>query len=208
MRKRILAVCLVLTALAPLAADMGPSIPDNFWALGPWLGYTWSDNLSGWTVGFEALKSWAVFTYAAGAKYVASDNDKSDFSGNKGLLTFYIEGTVALPFPVGIGVNWNFALGDSAGPGLQLYYGIPLPLARKFYISLFWRASWIWLDGNPETMNEVGICIKRSNLADKLDTAANRRHQWRERYQKERDEQLRRARQSTTTNREPQGAPR
>lgn len=203
MRKRILAVLLVCCAVLPLTADMGPSIPDSFWALGPWLSYSWSDNLSGWTVGFEALKSWAVFTYAAGAKYVFSDSDKSDFAGNHGLLTLYLEYTIALPFPIGIGVNWNFALGTAHGPGLQLYYGIPLPVGKKYYASLFWRASWIWLDGNPETMNEVGICIKRSNLADKMADAGKKRHQWRTRYEEERRKQ-----QQPQTNTEPQGAPR
>lgn len=185
--KRTLTLLLLLSLLpCGAAADMFPAIPDNFWAFGPSLGYTWSDNLSGWTVGFEAVQAFALFTCSTGVKYVFSDSDKSDFTGNEGLLTLYLEGTVSLPFPLGIGVSYNFALGDSNGPGLQLYYGVPLPISRKYYISLFWRPSWIWLDGNPETMHEFGIYFKRSNYGQKQQEAARRRYEWRMRYLKER----------------------
>ena len=196
MHIRTLVVLFLLPAGGLLRGDMGPSIPDSFWAFGPSLGYTWSDNLSGTTIGFEALQSWAVFTYSAGAKYVFSDNDRPDFRGNNGLFSIYIEGTVALPFPLGIGASYNFALGSGSGPGLQLYWGIPVPLGRKFYASLFWRPQWIWINGNPETLHEIGVYFKRSTPAQKMDEAARRRYRWRTRFEKERAK-----RTSSTTNR-------
>ena len=186
--KKLLSMLLFLPLLFPAAVsgDMFPAIPETFWAFGPSLGYTWSDNLSGWTVGFEALKAYAVFTCAAGAKYIFSDDDKPDFSGNNGLLSIYMEGTIALPFPLGIGISYNFALGSGSGPGLQLYYGVPIPIGKKYYLSLFWRPSWIWINGNAETTHEIGIYWKRSSYYQRQQEASRRRYQWRMHYERER----------------------
>ncbi len=170
-------VCvLVLLSAVPMRADMMPYIPDNFKALGPDLGWFWSDNLSGPAIGFDAVTSLYFFTGSLGMRHVFSKNDGPDFRGNKGLLTVYLEGTVALPFPLGIGVSHNWALDNASGFGVHLYWSIPLPVSEHGYLTFFYRPSWIWLDGNPETAHQLGIGWRFSDVLTRMQKPKWPRH--------------------------------
>lgn len=157
---------LVFIMLAvPVQGDMMPYIPGNFKAIGPDLGWFWSDNLSGPAVGFDAVTSWYFFTGSLGMRHVCSRDDGPDFRGNSGLLSVYLEGTAALPFPLGIGVSYNWALERASGFGVHLYWSIPLPVSEHGYLTIFYRPSWIWLDGNPETAHQLGVGWRFSDVA-------------------------------------------
>lgn len=189
---------------APLGADMAPTIPDPFWAIGPSLSYCWSDNLEGPALGFDAVQSWAFFTYSGGMRYIFSRNDGNDFRGNNGLLTIFAEGTVCLPLPMGIGASYNWALNDSSGPGLHAYFSVPIPIPKVGYASIYFRPSWVWLNGNCEVINEWGIYFKFSNIWEAFDSAAKRRNAWRKKYLDERRKR-RQQQKSSRTNSTPQG---
>jgi hypothetical protein len=175
----VIATLILALAATPLAADMMPGIPDSFFAIGPDIGWFWSDNLSGLAIGFDALKSFSLLTASFGMRHVFSRDDGYDFAGNKGLLSVYIEGTATLPLPLGIGFSYNWALGHSSGPGMHLYWSIPMPFSKEGYVSVFYRPTWIWLDGNAETCHQLGIAWRFSNVVDKMGDAKRPRGPYR-----------------------------
>ena len=170
MKKTLLVTCLLVIAFLPAvgSADMMPNIPQSFTAIGPDLGWFWSDNLSGPALGFDAVISSYFLTGSAGMRYVASRDDGPDFNGNGGLLTMYTETTVMLPFPLGFGVSYNWAAGKASGPGLHLYWSLPLPLGDDGYLTIFYRPTWLWLNGNPETAHQLGIGWRFSDVGKQL----------------------------------------
>ena len=170
MKRTCLAACAILSVLVPTLAraDMMPNIPRSFTAIGPDLGWFWSDNLSGPAVGFDAVVSSYFLTGSAGMRYVASRAGGPDFGGNDGLVTIYAETTVALPFPLGFGVSYNWAAGRTSGPGLHLYWSLPLPVSDDGYLTIFYRPTWIWLGGNAETAHQLGIGWRFSDLGKQL----------------------------------------
>jgi len=174
--RSILAAMACVFVVTQVQADMMPYIPDNFKAIGPDLGWFWSDNLSGPAIGVDAVTSLYFFTGSLGMRHVFSKNDGPDFRGNKGLLTVYLEGTVALPFPLGIGVSHNWALDNASGFGVHLYWSIPLPVSEHGYLTFFYRPSWIWLDGNPETAHQLGIGWRFSDVARRMQKPKWPRH--------------------------------
>jgi hypothetical protein len=171
MKRGIQGVCLAILlylVCGPLRADMMPFVPDTFKAIGPDISWFWSDNLSGPSFGFDAVTTWYFFTGSLGMRHVLSRDDGPDFTGNQGLLSIYLEGTMTLPFPVGIGVSHNWALGQASGFGLHVYLSLPLPISDDGYLTIFYRPSWIWLDGNAETAHQLGVGWRFSDVGQKM----------------------------------------
>ncbi|MCK4907093.1 MAG: hypothetical protein KAS64_06060 [Spirochaetes bacterium] len=168
MKKILKKICLILILSSlvniRLSADAFFKVPESFYALGPSLSYSFSENLKGPTLSFEATKTWYFFSLSGGMRYIFSKDDGNDFRGNNGLISLYAEATAALPMPLGIGISYHFLVNGGSGFGLSAYYSLPIPIPKAGYISLFYRPSWVWLDGNCEVINEIGIYFKFSNL--------------------------------------------
>jgi len=186
MRKIALILILILVIPAAVMADMGPKLAGAYYGIGPSIGYSFSDNLGGFTLGFDAATSFMIASLSGGMRYIFSKDDGNDFRDNSGLLTVYGEATI---LNYGLGLSYNFALGSGeTGPGLHMAIYFSIPAQDTGYVSVFYRRSWIWLNGNAEGINELGLSFKFSDYWDQQKkyqkNFAERRRKYMERKKK------------------------
>ncbi len=166
--KTLISLLLIAVSALCLHADAFPPIPDSFWGIGPSIGYTGNAEYGGFTLGAEATHSFLyIFSASAGYRYVFSRSDQTP-----GLRSIHAEVAFALPVVIGFGVNYNWLRDLDKGIGLQAYFGMPIPLPAKFYMSVYYRPSWVRFSSGREIFHEWGLYVKFSNFIDKAEEAA------------------------------------
>lgn len=139
---------------------------DDYYGIGPSLGYSFSRDLGGPTVGFDAAWVYHQISWAMGVRYIWCRDSEAAFGPNSGLATVYAEVVTAISMavPIGGGISYNFLLGNRSGPGAHLFFFVPWGMRPTGYMLLFYRPGWVWLDRQAEVIHEVGLYFKFSNL--------------------------------------------